>query len=235
MKESWQRLALRIDAMTLRERVMIFAAIAAVFLTVVWQGVINPQFNKQKLLSEGLKQDQEKMTLTQAQMQEKVKLQTVDPDGFNREKLKKLQDQSAQMQRALQDMQKGLVAPERMSQLLEIILKRNGKLRLVSLKTLPVASLNDMVADATDAAKTAAAPVPAKSETPGITGAIYKHGVEITLQGSYLDMTNYMKELEAMPWQIFWGKAKLDATEYTKTTLTLTLFTLSLDKKWLNI
>ena len=44
-----------------------------------------------------------------------------------------------------------------------------------------------------------------------------------------------MTELEAMPWQLYWGKVNLNAESYPKVTLTLTLFTLSLDKKWLAI
>jgi MSHA biogenesis protein MshJ len=43
-------------------------------------------------------------------------------------------------------MQKGLVAPERMAPLLETILRANGRLKLVSLRTLPVEPLSEMAA-----------------------------------------------------------------------------------------
>jgi MSHA biogenesis protein MshJ len=46
---------------------------------------------------------------------------------------------------------------------------------------------------------------------------------------------NYLEQLEAMPWQLLWANAKLNVDEYPKSTLTLRLFTLSLDKKWLNL
>ena len=125
-----------------------------------------------------------------------------------------------------------------MSELLESILKQNGKLRLVSLKTLPVTGLNEMVAteNKTAGEKTAvAAASPAKQESQPAAGFVYMHGVEIMVQGGYLDMMNYMAALEAMPWQLFWSRAKLSVDEYPRATLTLTLFTLSLDKAWLNI
>ena len=64
---------------------------------------------------------------------------------------------------------------------------------------------------------------------------IYKHGVEIVIQGRYLDMMHYMSALEAMPWQLFWGKATMQIDTYPDATLSLTLFTLSLDEKWLNL
>jgi len=64
---------------------------------------------------------------------------------------------------------------------------------------------------------------------------LYRHGVEIVLQGSYLDMVNYMDELERLPVQLFWGKASLDAQQYPNSRLTLTLYTLSLDSKWMKL
>ena len=134
-----------------------------------------------------------------------------------------------------------LVKPENMASMLEDILKRNGKLRLISLNTLPVSSL---IPAASEEIKNplekiaAAAPsttVIATSQSGTGTGDIYKHGVEIVVQGKYLDMMSYMVALEAMPWQLYWGRAKMHVETYPEATLSLTLFTLSLDKKWLNL
>jgi MSHA biogenesis protein MshJ len=74
-----------------------------------------------------------------------------------------------------------------------------------------------------------------KPETRQSADAVYKHGVEIVVQGSYPDMVDYLTDLESMPWQLFWANAKLNVDSYPKSSLTLTLFTLSLDKKWLHI
>jgi MSHA biogenesis protein MshJ len=110
----------------------------------------------------------------------------------------------------------------------------------MSLKTLPVTSLNDAaVGDEKNSAEkigaAAGSAIKDKTVPASDEGTIYKHGVEITVQGGYLDMLNYMNELESMPWQVFWGKAKLNADEYRQATLVLTLYTLSLDKKWLKL
>lgn len=238
MKQYWQRLVSRIDALSLRERAMIFAMAAVILITLVTTVLLDPQFAKQKQLSERIKQEQGKTAEIQAEIQQKVRAQATDPDAANRMRLQALKQQSAQMQGAMRDVQKGLVPPDKMSELLENILKQNGRLRLVSLKTLPVTDLNELVATESKTAgeKTAAAPAsPAKPVNQPAAGFVYMHGVEIMVQGGYLDMMNYLAALEAMPWQLFWGRAKLSVDEYPKTTLTLTLFTLSLDKAWLNI
>ena len=111
-----------------------------------------------------------------------------------------------------------------MSDLLHSMLKQNGKLRLVSLKTLEAASL-------TGSEQLAAKD---KAESKPLPDAGYKHGVELEIQGSYADLTSYLTSLEALPWQLYWGSARLKVEEYPKATLVLTVFTLSLDRKWLN-
>ena len=70
--------------------------------------------------------------------------------------------------------------------------------------------------------------VPAKA--PAV---LYRHGVEIVLRGNYLDMVNYMDAVEAMPSHVFWGKLNMQVEQYPNATLSLTLYTLSLDEKWI--
>lgn len=238
MKQYWQRFVTRIDALSLRERAIVFVMAALVVLMAMNAIVLDPLYAKYKLLSEQVKQDQTKTAEIQQQIQQKIQAQAIDPDEADRRHLQQLVNQTLQMQSALVDMQKGLVSPERMAALLDDILKRNGKLRLLSLKTLPVTGLNE---PEPASAKTVAPVAGTATNTAGekaaeqATGTVYKHGVELTVQGGYLDMMNYMAALESMPWQVFWGKAKLTVDEYPKANLTLTLYTLSLDKKWLKL
>lgn len=241
MNQYWQRLVTRVDALSLRERFIIFVMLVLILITAMNAFLLNPLYAKQKMLSEEVKQDRAKSAAIQQELQQKVRASATDPDEANRTHLAQLKAQLEQMQNALVDMQKGLVPPEKMSALLEDILKRNGQLRLLSLKTLPVTLLNEPKASAAKAGIVNTGTNPAATQagnskqSENASSAIYKHGVEITVQGRYLDMMNYMTQLESMPWQVFWGKAKMNVDEYPKATLTLTLYTLSLDKKWLQL
>lgn len=240
MKQYWQKLSTKIDSLTLRERAIIFAMVALALVTLVNVALLDPLYAKQKQLSQRIQQDQTRITVMQAEIQQKVALQKTDPDGQNRARLQQLRQQLGQMQASLDGMRKGLVAPERMSSLLEDILRQNSRLRLVSLRTLapvPASELGDK-SDKPGENQAGRPSAQAKDKTDGkptSSEALYRHGVEIEVQGAYLDLLDYLVQLETMPWQLFWGKAQLDASEYPKTTLTLTLYTLSLDKKWLNI
>lgn len=243
MNQIWQRISSKIDALGLRERVFIFLMAVVILIALVNTTVLSQEFAKETELSQQVAQDQSQIAGIQAEIRAKLANYDANPDAAKLAKLAELKQKSAQMRAALQDMQKGLVSPDRMSTLLADILKQNGKLRLVSLRTIPVSGLTEpepgekAETDKSAAEKSAQKLADAKDGTPnaGLGNVVYKHGVEIVIEGDYPEMVKYMTALEAMPWQLFWGKAKLSADDSPKRTLTLTLYTLSLEKKWLNI
>ncbi len=239
MNQYWQKIVVIIDIMSERKRIMVFAMLAIVLNMLLNAVLLDPVFAKKKQLAQRLMQERGQIATIHNEIQQKMQRYATDPDQADRARLQLIKQESVQLQTALRDMQKGLVAPEKMSVLLEDILKRNGRLRLVALKTISATSLNEP--DQTEsqlAGKIVAVQTKSANKSAENSGAIkdvYKHGVEITLQGGYLDLMAYMTELESMPWQLYWGKVNLNAEAYPKVTLTLTLFTLSLDKKWLAI
>jgi MSHA biogenesis protein MshJ len=237
MKQTWLRFAARIDALGLRERILVFLCAAAVLIELMNVTLLSPLFDKDAVLSSQIAQDQSQITGMQAEMRSSVANYNRNPDAAKQALLAQAKTQLAQMHASLEDMQKGLVSPDRMTGLLEDILKQNGRLHLISLHTLPAQDVTEPEqgkAPADKAAASADATADAKSASP-VASAVYKHGVEIVLEGGYADMVSYMTALEGMPWRLYWGGAKLEVNDSSKLRLTLTLYTLSLDKKWLNI
>lgn len=233
MKQYWEKLALRIDALSLRERVIVFAAAVLVLIMLVNVFLLDPQYTRQTELTKQIREQQSQIADAQNRIQQIVKARELDPDQTDRTRLRQLNEEAGRMSAALTDLQKRLVPPGKMANLLEDVLKRNDRLQLVSLKTLPVSALNDIAQDAK--ADKSSVPLAATAEEMSVVRTVYKHSVELTVQGSYMDMLSYMRELEALPWELFWGSAQLTVNEYPKATLTLTLFTLSLDRKWLDL
>jgi MSHA biogenesis protein MshJ len=240
MSQRWTKVADKINALTVRERVMVFAASAAAIVFVAHSLVLGPMLRKHAALRSQISQQQNNLAGIDGEITQKVQAWQLDPDAGARERLAAVKAEAAQLAESLRAMQKGLVPPERMAPLLDTILRANGRLQLVSMKTLPVGSVNEM-------ASTGAAPTPtqaasearpaqdaAKPATPG-SDMLYRHGVEITVRGNYLDLVDYMGALESMPTQLFWGKALLEVEEYPNSRLTLTLYTLSLDQKWMKL
>jgi MSHA biogenesis protein MshJ len=57
--------------------------------------------------------------------------------------------------------------------------------------------------------------------------ALYKHGIEVTVQGSYPALVAYLQQLERNGGAMFWGNVKLDVIGYPEATLKMSVFTLS--------
>jgi MSHA biogenesis protein MshJ len=230
MKQRWLAFAARIDALSQRERIMVFAAIAASLVYLVQTGVIGPLLRKQELLRSEIVQQQNNIAAVNAEIIQKLKEAEADPDAAARARLGETRAESTRLGDSLRAMQQGLVPPDRVAPLLESILRANGRLKMVSVRTLPVEPLSGI-----GARKEEAAAEPAAAKAAPKRELLFRHGVDITVRGSYLDMVNYMTALEALPTQLFWGKAQLEVEEYPSVRLTLTLYTLSLDEKWMKL
>lgn len=235
MKRRWLQFTARVEALQPRERVMAFGAAVVVLVFLANSLVFAPLSRKEAALRSTLAQQAGAIDGIDADVAAKARAYAIDPNDALRKRLAALRAETERTSADLRTMQKGLVPPERIAPLLESILRANGRLTLVSLKTLPVTTLNDAAAPAVPAVSAAPA---AAAVTPPVVKApdlLYRHGVELTVRGSYLDMVDYMHALETLPTQLFWGKAQLDAEEYPNVRLTLTLYTLSLDSKWMKL
>jgi MSHA biogenesis protein MshJ len=219
MKALWLKLSSRIDGMTLRERIAIFVASVAALLFLVNGIVLEPMFARNRQLADQVRQQNLQLQAANAGVAAQMEAFTRNPDAATQQRLADLQREAAELAGSLRAMQHGLVAPEKMGQLLQQLLRSNGKLKLVSLRTLAL--------DGMAGADAKSAPVQRQ--------LLYRHGVEVVLQGGYLDMLDYMQALEGSPQQVFWGRAQLDARNYPAATLTLTLYTLGLDEKWMTL
>jgi MSHA biogenesis protein MshJ len=277
MKQEWLNLLIKINAMSARERAMIFAAASAVFVMLVVTAFLEPLLGQQKKLSSQLLQSQSEIGGLQAEIKQKMALNLIDPDIANRARVQQLKQQVDHLHTAFRNMEQDLVAPGKVATLLQSVLKQHGKLRLLSLKTLPGTGLNDLppegkenkvdtenaagkallakitapsagAAPATTgpagASAVLAALLPAppgaandKADKPAMPaeGPIFRHGVEVVVHGGYLELLEYMAALEALPWRLYWGKVQLNVDTYPNATLTMDVYTLSLDRKWLNL
>jgi MSHA biogenesis protein MshJ len=262
MKRQWLQFVARVEALQPRERFMAFGAVLVVVVYLASAVVFGPLARKEAALRSTLQQQAVTLDGIDADIAAKARAYANDPNDALRKRLGDVRAETARTSEELRTMQKGLVPADRIAPLLETILRANGRLKLVSLKTLPATTLTDAAAPATPATAPAT-PAPAAAGTPaaGAPAAgspaagspaagspaagtplvvkapdlLYRHGVELTLRGSYLDMVDYMHALETLPTQLFWGKAQLDAEDYPNVRLTLTLYTLSLDPKWMKL
>lgn len=220
MRAQLSALAARFDALARRERILISIALIAGIVLLGYVLSIEPALGLAQ--TDAKRSEQLRADLANLSAQMVALGQAVDPDLENRKALAAVQAQLAQGDARLKSLQASMVPPDKMRVFVESLLARHPQVTLVGLRTLPPAPVLDAKADA-------GAP-PAAAEPN-----IYKHGIEIRVAGRYDDLLAYLAALERMPQQILWNKVSLSADVYPRSVLTLTVYTLSLDKEWLTL
>ena len=210
MKAFLKRYADRIDAATLRERVMIFLAATVVLVFIANSALLDPLRGKQRRLAAETRQIAQDLQAVQARLPGMMQNAAHDPDAPNRARLAELREQLAQLNARIVQEQRRFTPPDRMRDVLQEMLRRNKGLALVDLKTLPVA------------------PVGA---TQG--GGAYRHGIEFAVSGTYGELYDYLRTLERLPTQLYWARAELAVGQHPTLTLRLTAYTVSFDPAWL--
>ena len=213
MKHHLEDFIKKVDSLSLRERALTFAAIAAILIALIKVLFLDPLLVEQKKKSGQMAQQQARMNELQAQIEASTQARKDIENSPLRQRVEQARQKLADDDAYLQDLHARLVAPEKMSELLEQVLNKYGRLKLSNMHTLPVAPLMKAASGR----------------------QLFKHGVQMTVRGSYLDLMEYLTELEHLPSQMFWSDVDLKVEQYPDVVLTLNLYTLSLDEIWLKI
>ena len=226
MKQYWEILSAKLSALNQRERILVFLAVIVSSFLLLQSLLLNPTLDQMHQSQNEISTDEATIANLKQKLIEYNSQKIIDPDAQSKDKISHLQFLLQEKNQQLNGIQTTLVNPDKMPDVLRGLLQKNGKLKLIQLKTLPVSGLLD--------SKTVVIDEHIKSNNNGDL-PIFKHGVEITIEGRYLDLLDYVNTLEQLPWHLLWSKANLDANNSLQNQLKLTVYTLSLDKAWLSI
>ena len=228
MKQQWEKISAKVDAMSMRERALIFATAVVLALSLVNTLLLEPLFVRQKALRTQVSQQQQMMSEVQLQITALQQQNSPDSNSPQRIQINQIRQEIAEGDVYLKSSRERLVQPEKMAEHLRQLLNKNNRLQLLALQTLPVTPLLEQAgAKGADQTRDVQAVTQDKQ--------VFKHGVQLTLRGNYLDLLPYLSALESLPQQMYWARAQMKVVQYPTAELTLILYTLSLDKTWLQI
>lgn len=229
LRAGWMRAARLFDARAQRERLVLSAAAAAVLLLLAQQLWLEPAWRAWSQTRLQLQQAEVTLQQLQAQADQLDQQQ----QQHTRQLLAELASLRSRVERGdlhTDARRQGLIGPTEMVPLLEQLLSRHSSLRVRSLQSLGQSVLG---------APAATSAVPAASAASAAAGSIdpviYRHGVELSIVGSYADLVAYLQALEALPQQLLWGSLQLKVEQYPQVVLTVRLHTLSLDSAWVEL
>ncbi len=220
MRDQFQRLAERFDSLPPRERGLLFAGVLLALVFLFYLLALEPALAAKKRVTRELAETQK----TLATLLQLKTAQGQDPAAARRAERDALRKQLADLDKNIGQVQRGLVPPERTARLLEEVLRSGSGLQLVSLRTLPMQRFDPRGASGE------ASPAANEPERQ-----LYQLGFEITVQGSYAELHDYLRRVEQLPWRLFWSRISVSvgADQHPKLSVTLTVQTVSLSKSWL--
>jgi MSHA biogenesis protein MshJ len=202
MKQHWQRFAARIDEMTLRQRAMLFATVSLLLAVFAHVALIEPLLMRQKTLIDRSTRNQSQLAAVRAQIEGLLKEEQGDSKDPEQVAVRQLEARLAELEKSLASRKGAFVAPSRLPELLKNLLGPGRPIRLESLRTVPAVQVQG--------------------------GAqLYRHGLEVTLRGSYFDLMQYLSDLEKMPARLLWGGVELQVDKYPEVRLSVQIHTLS--------
>lgn len=207
-----------IDAMTLRERLLVFAA-ALMLMGGAWEAFLAaPLAAREAIASSKIVDTRERID----QIEESLALAAQGIGGGMSDNFDRLRDLRRRVEEGDESVRvftSDLVDPAQMRFVLEDLIRRQQGLELVRASNLGARPLIDEQS-------------PAAEETGPM---LYRHGFQLELEGSYLDCLAYLEAVERLPWQIYWAGLNLETEEHPRIRITLEIHTLSLEEDWIGV
>jgi len=213
----WQE---KFQALSLRERGLVVGMLG-VALVIAWMELL---WSAQ---GAGIEQQRSELLSRNAQAQaNRTQLDALraaagrDPDRQAKQQRTRLQQQLARLDASLKEKMQGLIAPAQMARVVEAVLTRQTDLRLQRIRNLPTRPL---------------IPLADNESREDADAGVYRHGLQIEFSGSYLGTLEYLKALQALPWDFYWDELQLEVQQYPRSHIVITVHTLSLREGWIGV
>ena len=200
-----------------RERLIILSAGILLVLFIGYVGFVEPlQINIDKVQQT---QKQQRLELANLDgqiiaLQEQAKQ---NPNELLQQKLRRYTEVDQGLAQRFSELTHDLVPANMMPQLLEKILLKSTKLKLIELQSIPPQQLLSAGKGEANQSK------------------LYQHGVVLKLEGRYFDIQRYIADIETLPWRFYWKKFDYRVSEYPLAQVELELYTLSTNYAFIGV
>ncbi len=201
-----------VDKLSLRERLLIFATALMLMGSVWYLALMQPLVQQAASGRTEIESLRARIDTTNQNLEDQV-LQITGTGTEYQQRYARIQHRIDEINERLGDYAAELIDPAEMAHVLEGVLERQAKLRLIRIRNLSPEALT------------------ASADTH--TATFYKHGLEIEFEGSYFACLEYLRQIEALPWRFYWQIVELDVEEYPRNRIRLEVSTLSLDEEWI--
>lgn len=201
----------KLDDLQLRERLLVVATAIMLLGSAWYLGLMQP-------VGKQIKNTVAEIELVRQRIEsvnQSLEIQALHASGGAanyREQFTQVQRRIEELNAKLVGYTAELIGPAEMAHVLQGILKEQSNLRLIRVRNLSPEALS--TSDDTDT-------------------VFYKHGLELEFEGGYFACLEYLQELEALPWRLYWEILEIEVLEYPLNRIRLEVSTLSPYEEWI--
>ena len=214
----WTELQVWFALRGVRERTVVLIAVVVV-LGYGWQFLVKDGFEQYTQAEiRNLAQLQAQNAALEAQRAELNAVAEADPNTLLQRTIARLNAQNTRLDLEIEAMSGKLVQPADMAAVLSRVMSQQGGVKLLGMQNRPPESLFFRTGN-------------------GDAGAlvIYKHGLDLSLKGSYLDVLQYLAKIESLGVRFFWERVEYKAVTYPEGEIAIQVFTLSTQEQLLDV
>jgi MSHA biogenesis protein MshJ len=221
MSNHYQQYAQKFDALSVRERALVVITLLVIVMYLWWYFFAMQELEKIKVLAQqntAMEAEIRMLDTTSGQIALRIK------EGVNKSRQQQLDLLESELDRVkalLQQKTLELIEPDDMFQLMQQMIFKESKLKLIGLKRKLV--------------RPAFEPDPQDEQKDVQQPEIYRHVMQVSFQGSYQNILRYIQSLETLEWKLIWDKITLELGDYPNINVEIEISTLSDSQHWVGL
>jgi MSHA biogenesis protein MshJ len=218
----------RFEALTLRERALMTGALVVALFFLLDSTLLAQQERQRKDLESSIASTAAEMQRVATETQQvaaKLARNPAEKEEAELLAMKQLIERAAPM--LAED------APEftRLVPVLRTMIASTPGIRIRSIRTIGGSLVYEykqpVAPESRSKTRSGAASPPLSTVAAASDSSLYRYGVDIAVQGSFLSLLPYLRKLETLPRQLFWGELSVDVVQHPDASIRVILYALS--------
>ncbi|NBB93398.1 MAG: hypothetical protein GVY32_09560 [Gammaproteobacteria bacterium] len=210
-----ERIAERVNGLSLRERALLMLAVFAV-IVLVWDfSTMQPLGQRQETARTELENVRQRVSELTQNLRDLAGERGRDPNRQLQNELDTLQQEIDRLESRLAERHGGIATSRESVSVLAGLLARQAGVELVELENLPPGRLEGASGN----------PVP----------GLFVHRVRLLIESDFEGIRRYLERTAELPRGVFWESLRLEVDEWPTNRVELMLYSVTLDDRWLGV
>lgn len=241
MNAFWQSYSDKFQAITPREQVLVLLSGVVAITFILYSLFIDENSLRADTFTHDIKRVEANIKAKQQTITIFEQALLEDPNKAVNDQIAQYENKLGQIDTALLTLTSDLIDPIQMRFALIELLQLQKGVSLLAFDVLPAQAvsmtptLDNNIADNIQASQPENKVNDGTKTTDVSSLVLYKHGIKLTLSGSYFQLRDYLSKLEQLKWTFFWHKFDYKLKQYPESVLEVELYSLSTKREFIGV